>query len=145
MKTVCNHFGSIAVTIGSALWDKGIVTPTGKYVYNRRHPGILETLKEGTEFIVELYSKMAIRPIRVNAVPPHRFSIAHQTSSCRAGENAQNSVVNSDFESHDVENLFVSSAAVIPRGCLSFSHIPVSVVAAYTWRRMVENHFSRGA
>ena len=70
MKTVCKHFGSIAVTIGAALWDKGIVTPTGKYVYNRRHPGILKTLKEGTEFIVELYNKMAIRPIRVNAVPP---------------------------------------------------------------------------
>jgi len=145
MKTVCKHFGSIAITIGAALWDKGIVTPTGKYVYNRRHPGILKTLKEGTEFIVDLYSKMAIRPTRVNAAPPNRFSIAHQTSSCRAGESAQNSVVNSDFESHDVDNLFVSSAAVIPRGCLSFSHIPVSVVAAYTWRRMVENHFSRGA
>lgn len=145
MKTVCNHFGSIGVTIGAALWDKGIVTPTGKYVYNRRHPGILKTLKEGTEFIVELYNKMAIRPIRINTVPPNRFSIAHQTSSCRAGESTQNSVVNSDFESHDVENLFVSSAAVIPRGNVSFSHIPVSVVAAYTWRRMVENHFSRGA
>jgi len=145
MKTVRKHFGSIAITIGAALWDKGIVTPTGKYVYNRRHPGILKTLKEGTEFIVDLYSKMAIRPTRVNAAPPNRFSIAHQTSSCRAGESAQNSVVNSDFESHDVDNLFVSSAAVIPRAPLSHSHVPTCVVAAYTWRRMVENHFSRGA
>jgi len=145
MKTACRYVGGIGVTVGAALWDKGIVTPTGKYVYNRRHPGILKTLKEGTEFIVDLYSKMAIRPTRVNAAPPNRFSIAHQTSSCRAGESAQNSVVNSDFESHDVDNLFVSSAAVIPRAPLSHSHVPTCVVAAYTWRRMVENHFSRGA
>ena len=53
-------------------------------------------------------------------------------------------MVSSDFESHDVENLFVSSAAVIPCGNLSLAHIPVCVVAAYTWRRMVANHFSRG-
>ena len=87
---------------------------------------------------------MNITPIEIDKRPPTRYSISHQTSSCRAGESAENSVVNSDFESHDVENLFVSSAAVIPRGNLTLSHIPTSVVAAHTWRRMVENHFSRG-
>ncbi len=145
MRTVCKRLGSIAATVGAPIWDKGVVTPTGTHVYNRRHPGILKSLKEGTEFIIELYDRMAVRPIKVDATPPKRFSIGHQTSSCRAGESAKNSVVNSDFESHDVENLFVSSAAVIPCGNLSFAHIPVSVVAAYTWRRLVENHFSRGA
>ena len=88
---------------------------------------------------------MDITPLEIDTRPPRRYSIAHQTSSCRAGESAQNSVVNSDFESHDVENLFVSSAAVIPRGNLTLSHIPTSVVAAHTWRRIVANHFSRGA
>ena len=53
-------------------------------------------------------------------------------------------MVNSDFECHDVENLFVGSAAAIPRSPLSHSHIPTCVVAAYTWRRIVANHLSRG-
>lgn len=144
MKTACRYVGGIGVTVGAALWDRGVVSPTGKYVYNRRNPKILASLKQGAELIIELYSKMDIAPVEIDTRPPTRYSIAHQTSSCRAGESAQNSVVNSDFESHDVENLFVSSAAVIPRGNLTLSHIPVSVVAAHTWRRMVENHFSRG-
>jgi len=144
METVCRRLGSIVARVGAPIWDKGVVTPTGTHVYNRRHPGILKSLKEGTEFIVELYNKMAVRPIKVDPIPPKRFAIGHQTSSCRAGESRANSVVSSDFESHDVENLFVSSAAVIPCGNLSLAHIPVCVVAAYTWRRMVANHFSRG-
>ncbi len=145
MRTACRYFGGIGVTLGAPLWDRGVVTPTGKYTYDRKNPKILASLKRGAELIVELYSKMDIPPLKVNSAPPKRYSVSHQTSTCRAGESRTNSVVNSDFESHDVENLFVSSAAVIPRGNLTLAHIPTSVVAAHCWRRMVENHFSRGA
>ncbi len=145
MKNACKRFGSIAVRLRSPSWETGTVNPAGRFEYTQENPKILKTLKEGTELVVELYDKMAVRPIKMDRNLPNRHRIAHQTSSCRAGESAKNSVVNSDFESHDVENLFVSSAAVIPRAPLSHSHIPTCVVAAYTWRRMVENHFSRGA
>ena len=145
MRNAGRRFGAIAVRLRTPSWETGIVSLTGKFKYTRRNPDILKTLKEGTELAVELYDKMDIQPVKMDRNPPSRYRIAHHTSSCRAGENAQNSVVNSDFESHDVENLFVSSAAVIPRAPLSHSHVPTCVVAAYTWRRMVENHFSRGA
>jgi choline dehydrogenase-like flavoprotein len=144
MRSIGRRLGSINVAVGAAIWDKGVVTPGGKHVYNRQHPGILKSLKEGTEFVVEMYNKMAVRPIKVDPRPAERFRIAHQTSTCRAGDSPKNSVVNSDFECHDIDNLFVSSGAVIPRGNLTLAHIPVCVVAAYSWRRIVENHFSRG-
>lgn len=145
MKTACRRFGGINVALGAALWDKGTVTPAGRFEYDRTNPRVLKRLREGAELVVELYRHMEVRPVKVGAANPTRYGISHETSSCRAGESAANSVVNSDFESHDIENLFVASAAVIPRGNLSLSHIPTCVVAAHAWRRIVTNHFSRGA
>jgi len=144
MRTECRRLGNISASLAAAIWDKGVVTPIGKFVYNREDARVLKSLKEGTELIVELYEKMEVKPVKIDREPPKRFHIGHQTSSCRAGESRKNSVVNSDFESHDVENLLVASAAVIPRGNLTSAHIPTSLVAAYAWRRIVANHFSRG-
>lgn len=144
MRTVCRRFGNISASLAAAIWDKGVVTPIGKFVYNREDARVLKSLKEGTELIVELYEKMEVKPVKIDRKPPKRFHIGHQTSSCRAGESRKNSVANSDFESHDVENLLVASAAVIPRGNLTSAHIPTSLVAAYAWRRIVANHFTRG-
>lgn len=144
MRTVGKRLGAIAVRLRSPIWEKGAVNAMGRFEYDGENPKILKSLKEGTELAVELYNQMSVRPIRLESRPPMRYRISHQTSSCRAGENPRNSVVNSDFQCHDIENLFISSAAVIPRAPLSHSHIPTCVVAAYTWRRIVENHFSRG-
>ena len=144
MRTVCSHFGAIGVKIGTPIWERGRVNPPGRYEYDHTHAGILKTLRESTELILELYKKMDVRPVQVDEDPPTRFSIAHATGTARAGDSPKNSVVDSDFECHQVKNLFVNSAAVIPRGPLSYSHIPVCVVAAHGWRRIVKNHFSRG-
>ena len=145
MRTVGRYLGGINLSLEAVLWDKGVVTPTGKYEYDRKNPRVLKSLREGAELAVELYKTMEVRPVRIDPPQVARYSLGHETSSCRAGEKADNSVVNSDFECHDIDNLFVNSAAVIPRGNLSFSQIPTCVVAAYAWRRIVENHFSRGA
>jgi len=101
-------------------------------------------LREGTQLLIELYGKMDTPPVQIDATLPKRYSLGHQMSSCRAGESPKNSVVNSDFECHDIENLFLSSAAVIPRGALSHAHMPTCITAAYAWRKIIENHFSRG-
>ena len=144
MRTASRRLGAIASRVGAPIWEKGVVDPVGRFQYNRRNPRVLKSLKEGNELLIELYRKMDPPPIRIDTSPPTRYTIGHQMSSCRAGESPKNSVVNSDFECHDIENLFVSSAAVIPRGALSHAHMPTCVTAAYAWRRIVKDHFSRG-
>ena len=144
MRTISRRLGAIAARVGAPTWEKGTVDLEGRYQYNRRNPMVLKSLREGTQLLIELYRKMDTPPVQIDTTLPTRYSLGHQMSSCRAGESPENSVVNSDFECHDIENLFLSSAAVIPRGALSHAHMPTCITAAYAWRRIVENHFSRG-
>ena len=67
--------GSIAATVGAPDLGQG---SGHTHRHSRLQPEaireILKSLKEGTELIIELYDKMAVRPIKVDATPPKRFS-----------------------------------------------------------------------
>jgi hypothetical protein len=67
----------------------------------------------------------------------------HMTGTTRAGENAANSVCSSDFDCHDIDNLLFTSGSTIPKTFL-WAAGPVAVTACYGYRRMIENHFSKG-
>jgi hypothetical protein len=53
-------------------------------------------------------------------------------------------VCSSDFDCHDIDHLLFTSSSTVPK-TFFWSMVPTSVNAAYGWRRMVANHFSRGS
>jgi choline dehydrogenase-like flavoprotein len=67
----------------------------------------------------------------------------HRTGTARAGDSRENSVCSSDFDCHDIDHLLFTSGAVIPK-TFFWSCGPIAVNAAYAWRRMLANHFSKG-
>ena len=59
-----------------------------------------------------------------------------------AGTDSRNSVVNQYGESHDVANLFVCDASILPR-CASQGYAgPTATVAAFIAERITQRHFS---
>jgi choline dehydrogenase-like flavoprotein len=62
--------------------------------------------------------------------------------SCRAGVDPKISVVNPHFESHDVDNLFICDASVIPRVTTGNSGTPQAAVTAFAAERMIQRRFS---
>ena len=106
------------------------------------------TARETKEIIQAWMGKLAVKPLRVahgnNYVrDPKEWPPQHRASSCRAGSSRENSVCSSDFDSHDIDHLLLSSGAVTPK-TFFWSAGPVASGACYAWRRMIANHFSRG-
>jgi choline dehydrogenase-like flavoprotein len=54
----------------------------------------------------------------------------------------ETSVVNPSFESHDVDNLFVCDASVIPRVTTGNSGTPQASLSVFAANRIIEKHFS---
>ena len=109
-------------------------------------PRIDAALKEGGELAYAWYDKLAIKPLKIerNIRPATSLRPNHHTGSARAGVTRETSVCGSDFDCHDIDRLLFTSAAVVPRTTFSWSMGPTAVAAAYGWRRMLANHFSRG-
>jgi len=62
---------------------------------------------------------------------------------CRAGSDRSNSVIDSDFKSHDIENLFICDNSVMPALSTTENYgAATAMLACYAWRRIVANHFS---
>ena len=107
------------------------------------------TKRETQELVRAWHDKMAVKVEKVAfannfARDAKQWPPQHRASTTRAGSSRENSVCSSDFDCHDIDHLMFSSASVIPR-TFFWSCGPTSVVAAYGWRRMVANHFSRGS
>ncbi|MGH9902765.1 MAG: GMC oxidoreductase, partial [Pyrinomonadaceae bacterium] len=99
-------------------------------------------LREGGEMAREVLRKMGARKIAGHDMAPI-YHIAHGVSTCRAGSDPKSSVVNPDFESHDVENLFVCDASVLPRSASGDAIGPIATVSVLAARRIVSKHFKR--
>ena len=111
--------------------------------YDRKDPGLLKRLKEGHEMGHELLKKMVgVKEISGPDGEVSVRSVIALASSCRAGSDRSNSVVNSDFESHDVENLLICDQSAIPRIASRGFGTPVAVIATYAAQRMVARYFS---
>ena len=105
------------------------------------------TLKEAAELSYAWFDKMAIKPSQIHRNLSKATALwpSHQTGTARAGANREISVCSSDFECHDIDHLFFVSAASLPRTTFNFACVPTAIGAAYAWRRILENHFSRGS
>ncbi len=106
-------------------------------------PEVIELLREGQAIAKKIVSQMGARKIATDDELPDRFGFSLPTSSCRAGASRDNSVVNSDLESHDVDNLFICDSSVLPCQGGGNLSMPTAAICCYAWRRMVINHFSR--
>jgi len=86
-------------------------------------------------------SKIRSAPIPSNLSP--RTGGSHKVGSCRAGIDPKTSVVNSYFESHDVDNLFVCDGSAIPRVTTGNTGTPQASITVFAASRLIERHFKR--
>jgi choline dehydrogenase-like flavoprotein len=68
----------------------------------------------------------------------------HTNGTCRAGSSARNSVINQDFESHEVNGLFIADASSYPRAVSCNSGLATATIGVFAAQRLVRNHFKRG-
>jgi GMC oxidoreductase/gluconate 2-dehydrogenase subunit 3-like protein len=135
-----NHVGAIP-----AQWR---VRPDRKLEqYQVDVPRINASIKHMEEIVREWQKKLSMKVVKTdfraftrNAQTIEPF---HRTGTARAGESRENSVCSSDFDCHDIDHLLFTSGAVIPK-TFFWSCGPIAVNAAYAWRRMIANHFSKG-
>jgi choline dehydrogenase-like flavoprotein len=110
-------------------------------------PAFTASIKQGKEWVHAWHEKLAIKPLRVNMGtfdrPVDSVRPQHMTGTTRAGENAKVSVCTSDFDCHDIDNLLFVSGSTVPKTFL-WSAGPTAAAAAYAYRRIIENHFSKG-
>ncbi len=109
----------------------------------KNQPRIMEGLREGQEMAYKILKDMGAKKIVGHESLPERFNLGFATSTCRAGASAENSVVNSDFECHDIDNLYVCDRSVPPCQATANVSMPIAAITNYAWRRMVAKHFSR--
>ncbi len=136
------HLGAINPHVERQRLVSGEVSATGQHIINRNHPEILKRAQEGREIARAILLKMGAKrtsditkPFDIGSTPAGGTS-----GGCRAGKDRSNSVVNSDFECHDIENLYICDNGVVPTGA---GGIITAFVSCHAWRRIVANHFSR--
>ena len=134
--------GSIGISLAR---PSGVLGKMDAYLdleYDRTDPGTLRRLREGHEIGLEILKKMGARAISESEDGVRITNVSGISSSCRAGSDRSNSVVNSDFESHDVDNLLICDQSVQPRIASRGFGSPVAMFATYATQRMVANYFS---
>lgn len=68
----------------------------------------------------------------------------HTNGTCRAGSSPKNSVIDQNFESHDVKGLFIAHASSYPRAVSCNSGLATATMGVFAAQRIVRNHFTRG-
>lgn len=110
-------------------------------------PAFQAAIKQGEEWVHAWHDKLPVKVLKKNmkvfSRPIDAIRPQHVTGTTRAGENAEVSVCSSDFDCHDIENLMFIGAGTVPKTFL-WSAGPTAATAAYAYRRILENHFSRG-
>lgn len=145
MKMATMRIGVLSFAMKAPIWDKGRIGLRGEHLYDRDDPAILGQIQKAWPVAMEIIGKLDPKPIKVDETVPKSFAILHEAGTCRAGVSKANSVVTPDFDCHDIENLIIGSAAAIPTGNHTLAMMPTIVVNCYAWRRIVANHFTRGA
>ena len=134
-------FGKVTRT--QDLW-KGQMDASGRGIRQPLPPEILKRAQEVREIMRDILLKMGAKRVSDISKPLEATFAGGSVGSCRGGADRTNSVVNSDFECHDVENLFLCDASVVPS--IPSAHnggTGTAFMACHAWRRIVAKHFSR--
>ena len=145
MRTANRRMGWLTVSLTKPPTHiKGFVDlETGAHNY----PGddyIDKRLKEGWQIGIEVARKMNCK---YSMKFPETFKGTgglHTNGTCRAGSSRKNSVIDQDFESHDVKGLFIADASSYPRAVSCNSGLATATMGVFAAQRIVRNHFTRG-
>ncbi len=145
MRGAITREGSVAVSVNRPLTRvKGSINlQTGARTY-LGDPYIDRRMQEAREIALELAGKMNCK--KVSERFPSTFrgrGGGHTSGTCRAGGSRRTSVINQNFESHEVKGLFVVDAGSLPRACI-YSGFYAAFMGAFGARRITETQFSKG-
>jgi choline dehydrogenase-like flavoprotein len=143
MKQAATRRGGTLVVLKKPDGYRGSVNLKAAEMEYEGNDAIVKRLREGGEISREVLLKMGAKNVMGTDMPPI-YHIAHGVSTCRAGSDPKTSVVNSNFESHDVENLLICDASVQPRSASGDAVGPLATISVLAAQRIVANHFKRG-
>jgi choline dehydrogenase-like flavoprotein len=123
---------------------RGSVTEWGDQLYQANDPSILKPLEQGRELAYELLKRMGAREVMGMDRPARVRRLYTYVGSCQPGSDRTNSVVDTHFESHDIDGLFICDASAVPRSATQGFAASVATVALFGASRIVQRHFRRG-
>jgi choline dehydrogenase-like flavoprotein len=121
----------------------GQLDASGRTVRQKYHPELLKRVQEARELARDLLKEMGAKRIGDITAPLPTEGSGGGSGGCRAGADRRTSVVNSDFECHDIDNLFICEGSVFPS--LATFHntgAHAAMLGCHAWRRIVTKHFS---
>jgi choline dehydrogenase-like flavoprotein len=142
MKTARTHRGGALVVLKKPEGYRGRINLATNQMEYEGNQEIVKRLRDGGEMSVEVLKKMGAKKIVGYDMPPI-YHIAHAISTCKAGSDPKESVVNPNFESHDVDNLMICDASVQPRSASGDAAGPLATISVLAAGRIIKNHFSK--
>lgn len=145
MRKVSTRLGWLTVSVTKPPTSiKGSVDlETGGHNYPG-HDYIDQRMKEAWEIGIEVARKMNCQ---YSTKFPKTFKGTgglHTNGTCRAGSSPRNSVIDQNFESHEVKGLFIADASSYPRAVSCNSGLATATVGVFAAQRIVHNHFTCG-
>jgi choline dehydrogenase-like flavoprotein len=142
------HILAWQVKFGAVPWSWRVLPPDGRIErVEMDAPRIEATIRQAKDVMQAWFGKLSVKPVKTDmrafSVPVSAREPQHICGTARAGASPETSVCSPDFDCHDIDNLIISSAAAVPR-TFFWALGPTAVNAAYGWRRILANHFSRG-
>jgi choline dehydrogenase-like flavoprotein len=119
---------------------------TGKEerIYRTIPPDVHKTFAAGQELAKKILEKMgAKKVIPEPIIPQGGLTFKWLVGGVRAGVDPKNSVINQNFESHEIDNLFIVDAGSIPRSPTLGLFLTVGIVAIFASDRIVARHFTK--
>ena len=113
-----------------------------RLIYDTDHPMVMGRLTEALDIAEEILRNMGAIRWTPKDTLLNSIRLPHLASTCRAGTDPKTSVVDAHFRSHDVDNLFICDAGVLPRTSIGSLAMAVATVATFAVQRLVEDHFS---
>ncbi|MBI2816812.1 MAG: GMC family oxidoreductase [Acidobacteria bacterium] len=144
MKTAITHLGEITLKCSRPPTHitGRVNVRTGAATYGG-DPYIEKRMRDAREIAIELAKKMGAKYLERFPANFKGRGGGHPNGTCRAGSDRRNSVINGDFESHDVKGLFVVDAGSYPRSSINSGSF-AALMGAFGARRIIATYFSRG-
>ena len=137
--------GSLSPSVSKAT-GRWYINPDGKLLYGGDHSLTIRRVKEGMEIARSVLEKMGARRITPTNNPitiSPQIAGSHKVGSCRAGADPKESVVNLNFESHDVDNLLICDGSVLPRVTTGNTGTPQASVSVFAAGKIIERNFKK--
>ncbi|MGH9901099.1 MAG: GMC family oxidoreductase N-terminal domain-containing protein, partial [Pyrinomonadaceae bacterium] len=138
--------GSRVQIFGDEVIEHSRETGKEERVYRSVHPEVKKVFAAGQELAKTVLEKMGAKKIIPEPIIPRGgLTFKWLTGGCRAGASPKDSVVNQNFESHDIDNLFIVDVGAIPRSPTLGLFLTICTVAIFASKRIVARHLTKRA